>query len=141
MTRTLAIIGYGSLFQTNQGGSPDNWSATAEVNSITLPELTRDVIDAGHEAAPNEWREVLVGIPTAGEVDIVANFIPATYQALFAEIGSGTVKSRRVVFPNGSSLVFNAYLISAAIALTVGDLITATAKFRVSGQPGPLTII
>lgn len=141
MTATKATIGYGSLFQTNQGGSPNDWTALAEVVSVNFPPLTVDVIDAGHEAMPGEYREVLTGIRTAGDVTVVCNFQPVTLQSLFNELNSMLLRQRRLVFPNGTSIVFNAYLISLESGLAAGDVVQATAHFRVTGAPGPLTVV
>ncbi len=107
----------------------------SEVKSIGLPALTRDVVDAGHESAPDEWRAVLTGLKNAGEVSVECNFYKTTYQTLLAEMSSTTIKTRRIVFPGGTNLVFDAYLISLESSLAAGDLVTAVAKFRPSGQP------
>lgn len=135
MTATLGIIGYGSLFQTSNNDSPLTWTSLSEVKGIGLPALTRDVVDAGHESAPDEWRAVLTGLKSAGEVSVECNFIKTTYQSLLTELGSTTIKTRRIVFPGGTNLVFDAYLISLESGLSAGEIISAVAKFRPSGQP------
>jgi len=140
MTRSNAVIGWGTLFQTGDNNSPVTWSALAEVKALTLPPLSRDIIDAGHECAPDEWREVLTGLKNAGDVSVECNFYKTTYQALLNELDDTTIKPRRIILPDGTQLVFNAYLTGVEVGVSVGDLISASAKFRVSGAPGPLTI-
>jgi hypothetical protein len=140
MTATLAKLGYGSLFQTSNNDSPLTWTAMSEVRSISLPGLSRDVIDASHESAPNGWREVLTGLLTAGDFSVECNFIKTTYSTLFAELSSTTIKARRIVFPGGTFLEFNAYLISLEGMLDSGAVVLSTAKFRPSGQP-TLTVV
>lgn len=135
MAPTLAIIGYGSAFQTANADSPMTWSALAEVRGMGMPAMTVDVVDASHECAPDEWREVLTGLKGAGEIALDCNFIKTTYQALLAELGTRTIKTRRIVLPGGSNLVFDAFLISIEVGLAVGDLIPCVAKFRPSGEP------
>jgi hypothetical protein len=132
MTATLAIIGYGTLFQTSNNDSPLTWSALSEVRSVGLPSLSRDVIDAGHESAPDEWRQILTGLKNAGEITVECNFIKTTYQTLLNELSTTTIKTRRIVFPGGTNLVFDAFLISLDGAITAGDIIVASAKFRPS---------
>ena len=74
MAKSLAIIGYGTLFQTGDNASPINWTTLAEVKSLSPPPLSRDVIDAGHESAPGEWREVLTGLHNMAEITMELNF-------------------------------------------------------------------
>jgi hypothetical protein len=140
MTATLAIIGYGTLFQTGDNNSPIGWTTLAEVRGLSLPPLSRDVIDAGHECAPDEWREILTGINTAAEVSLDANFNKTTYATLVAEFGSTDIKTRRIVLPGGSYVTFDAYLVGLEVAVAVGDLVSANAKFRASGAPA-LTVV
>src|SRR5215510_5167859 len=99
MTATLAIIGYGSSFQTSNNDSPLTWSSLSEVKAIGLPSLARDVVDASHESAPDEWAAVLTGLKRGGEFSVVCNFYKTTYQTLFNELGSSVIKTRRIVFP------------------------------------------
>jgi len=141
MVTTLAKIGYGTLFQTGDSNSPIGWSTLAEVTALTLPPLTRDAVDAGHECAPNEWREVVLGLNNSGEIAVDLNFRTDTYALLLAEFDTTTLKPRRIVFPGGSSFVFNAYLIGLDAPITVGDKMAAQAKFRASGEPGAFTIV
>jgi predicted secreted protein len=140
MTATLAIIGYGTLFQTGDNSSPINWTTLAEVKSLALPSLSRDVVDAGHESAPNEWRQILAGLKTAGEISVACNFYKATYQTLLADLDSTAIRARRIVLPDGTYLTFDAYLIGLEAAVAAGDIITAVAKFRPSGAPA-LTVV
>lgn len=135
MTASRAIIGYGTLFQTSNNDSPLTWSSLAEVRSIGMPAMSRSVIDAGHECAPDEWREVLTGLNEAGELTVEANFYKAVYQDLLAELGTRVIKVRRIVLPGGSNLVFSAFLISIDSSIATGDIILASVKFRPSGQP------
>lgn len=140
MVATLAIIGYGTVFQTSDGNSPATWTALAEVRALGVPPLTRDVIDAGHESAPDEWRAVLTGLKTAGEISVECNFYKTTYQTLMNELSTTVIKSRRIIFPGGTYLAFDAYLVGLETAAATGDIITAVAKFRPSGTPA-LTVV
>ena len=131
-------IGYGSLFQINQGGSPEDWLTLAETKSLTLPPLERDVISAGHECAPEEDKEYLPGLVDGGEISVTLNFTFAHYQLLLAELEETTIRQRRIVFPDGSWFTFDAWLLSLENPIGVGDLISSTAKFKLSGELGIL---
>lgn len=140
MTATRGIIGYGTVFQTGDTSSPIVWTSLAEVRNVAMPSISRDVIDAGHECAPDEWREVLTGINTANEVTLECNFYKTTYQTLLAEMNTAVIKPRRIVLPGGTYLAFNAFLISIDVNVATGDLVAASVKFRPSGQP-TLTVV
>jgi hypothetical protein len=135
---TIATIGYGAAFQTTDGAG--GWLTVAESISMTLPPITRDAIDASHECKPNEWRDSIPGLKNGGEVGIDMNFTNAQYIALAAELDSNTPLARRIVFPDGAIFPFNAFLIGLEASVTVADKRAASARFKVVGEPGPLTI-
>lgn len=134
---TVAQIGYGAAFQTQ---SDADWITIAESVSITLPQLSRDAIDASHECKPGEWRESIPGLKNGGEVTVEMNFTNAQYIALAAELASSATIARRLVFPDGSLYPFNAFLIGLESGAQVNDRRAAAARFKVVGEPGPLTI-
>lgn len=136
---TGAMIGHGTLFQTESLGSPSEWETVAEVSNIMPPVPSRDAIDLTHEHAPNEWRTSMPGMKSAGEVSFKFNFIPggATYDDLYEEMDDQVIRARRLVFPNGAILPFDAFLKSIEPDAKTDTAITATAKFQVSGEAGP----
>lgn len=134
---TAAILGYGSLFQTWNG---TGWVTLAEASAMSLPPLSKDVIDAGHESAPGEWRDVVTGLKSAGEISVSLNFIASEYQARYDDLNSVTFTQRRILLPDDSIYPFNAHLVGLETGVAVGERIAATAKFKVIGQPGPLLI-
>jgi len=134
---TEATLGYGAAFQTDSGAE---WITVAETVSITLPPLSRDAIDASHECKPGEWRESVPGLKNGGEVTVEMNFTNAQYIALAAELDTSATLSRRIVFLDGSIYPFDAFLVALESGATVGDRRAAAARFKVVGEPGPLTI-
>jgi len=140
MVATSAKIGYGATFQTDYTlASPAVWVTLSEVTGMSLPELSRDAIDASHECAPNEWRTFVTGLNQAGEVELQFNFTKAQYQTLQGELATQTSKPRRIVLLDGTLMTFSATLISLALPIAIGDRLMATAKFKPDGQPGSLT--
>lgn len=133
---TEAAIGFGALFQTESLDSPNTWRTVAEVNNIKPPAPSRDAIDLTHESGPNEWRGSMPGMKTAGEMSIKLNFVPGgdTYAALEAELDDQTVQSRRIVFPNGAFMEFDAFLKSLDPEAPIDGAMVATATFQISGR-------
>lgn len=133
---TEAILGYGSIFQIWDG---TEWVTVAEASAMSLPPLSIDVIDAGHESAPGEWRDVVTGLKSAGEISISLNFTSAEYQRRFDDLSNGLIQCR-ILLPDESVYPFNAYETGLEVGVAVGEKISAAAKFKVKGEPGPLII-
>lgn len=135
-----AQLGYGSLFQTSDGGSPPVWWTVAEVTSITPPAVARDSVDLSHENGPDKWREFMPGLKTAGEVKLEFNFIPdgGSYSDLFEELSDREIRRRRIVFPNGEVMGFSAFLIALDSDVPLDAQMKATATFQLSGPIDPI---
>jgi predicted secreted protein len=139
---TTAAIGYGTLFQTGDGNSPEVWTTLAEVFEIAPPSLAREVIDASDVLLPGTWREFIPGMKDGGEISLALNFVPggAAFAALEAELATSAIAHRRVLFPNGASYPFHAFVSGLDIKTPIDDRMTVAVKLKVSGQPGPLTV-
>lgn len=144
---TEALLGWGTLFQTRSLDSPDVWVTVAEVMNISPPAPSRDVIDLSTGNAPDEWRTSEPGMPQAGEITIEFNFIPTGdspssyhyYSALKLEFEDKEVRRRRIVFPEGEIMEFDAYITELTSQVPVDSQLKATATFRVTGEIGAIT--
>ena len=136
-----ALLGYGTLFQTSDGGSPPIWSSVAEVTDITPPNPSRDMIDLSHENGPDEWKESMPGLKSPGEMTIEFNFVPGgdVYDDLMLELDDRTIRQRRLVFPNGAILGFSAFLASLESTAPLDEQMKAVAKFQLSGEIDPIS--
>jgi hypothetical protein len=139
---TDAILGFGTLFQTESLDSPNTWSSVAEVAEFELPPLEREAVDLSHELPPASWAESEPGMLRAGQVTLKFNFVPggSAYDDLAAEMSDQVIRSRRILFPNGYALPFDAYLIKLQPAAPISAGLAATATFQVTGEPGPLEL-
>lgn len=135
-----ALLGYGTLFQTESLDSPNDWVTAAEVTNLTLPSPSRDSIDLAHETGPDEWTESMPGKPRPGEMSIEFNFIPGAdgYNSLKLEMDDKTIRRRRIVFPNGEIMEFSAYVADMSSEAPIDNRMTATAKFQLSGAIDPI---
>lgn len=140
MAQSEALLGFGTLFQTESLDSPNDWVTVGEQVELSPPDESRDALDCAHEAKPGEWVESIPGRWRGGEMELSFNFIPGgvTYAALEAEKDDQDVRNRRIVFPNGAILPFAAFLKGLSSAAPLNGALRATAKFQVSGQVGPL---
>jgi len=139
MTATSAKIGYGTVFQTDYTlASPTVWVTLAETNGLSLPPISRDAVDASHESMTDEWRSFVTGLKSGGEISVSMNFIGAQYNTLAGEFNNTASRPRRILFASGTYCYFNATLLSLEVPVAPGERITATAKFKVDGDPGIL---
>src|SRR5262245_46443367 len=134
MAASLARLGYGTVFQTDYThASPVVWETLAEAKAMSLPPLSRDAIDASHECAPNEWPTFVTGLRNGGEIDVQMNFIAAKYLILQTELEDTLSRNRRIVYSNGTVLAFTARLMGLDQPIAPGEVLTATAKFKIDG--------
>ncbi len=87
-----AAIGYGSQFKIGDGASPEQFTAVAEVKTITPPGFEMDEIDVTHLESPNRFREVVGSIKDATEVKMTANATSANLTALYL-VADGIVRN------------------------------------------------
>jgi predicted secreted protein len=137
---TQASIGFGTLFKTGDGASPEVFTEIAEVTGVTPPNMARDTVDASHEQSPGAWREFIAGMKDGGEVSFDLNFIPGgtAAAALMAEYdldGPDALKNRQVVFPDTSMFEFAAILTGFEPDAPLDDKMSAKVTFKVSGKP------
>lgn len=130
-----ALLGYGTVFNTGDGNSPEVFTAFEEVSGVDLPKPAVDVIDTSHEMPPGSVREPMAGFTDYGEVQISFNFIPGNTSAasLMTELGTHVVRHRQVVFANGHSFAFSGFLKSFESSQATGDKLGGTATFQVVG--------
>lgn len=140
MPATQATIGYGTLLQRGDGGSPEVFSAIAEVISITPPQAVADDVEVTHLSSPNRTKEYIQGMIDAGEASISINWLPgdATHDeltGLLANQISGAVKNWRIVLPNALlTWQFPGYVKSfEPEEITAGDKLGASVTFKVTG--------
>lgn len=137
---TQAVIGYGLVFASGNGASPEVFTTLAEVSDGTPPGWSRDTVDASHEQSPGAHREFIAGLADAGEASIDVNFIPggAARASLEAEkvlTGASAAINRRITFPGGSYVTFAGILTGVEDSTPIDDKMTTTLTFKASGLP------
>lgn len=134
---TEADIGHGSSFRIGNGADPEVFTALAELNDITPPEVTRDSIDATHHSSPDRAREFIPGLKDGGEVTVSFNLIPGgpSDEAIRDQLEAAGLKNYRCVYPDGSHLQFAGFCTAYGQATPLDDKMTGSATFKVSGLP------
>lgn len=137
---TEASTGFGTIFRTGNGSSPETFTEFGEVTNVTPPNISRDSIDASHGQSPGGYREFIPGLVDGGEVTIEFNLIPGGVASLalmaeFALLGQEATKTREIEFPNGAIWNFNAFLTGFQSESPADDKMTGTATYKITGQP------
>lgn len=135
MAETEALIGYGSLIEISQDNGA-TWVNGGEVNDITPPTNTVDLVEATHMQSPNGDKEFILGLNDPGECSFTLNFVPGStadvmYQAVKAARDRVKV---RITFPNAVKWTFSGLLTAYQPAIPTADKMTATVTFKVSGS-------
>lgn len=135
MAETEASLGYGSVFavSTDNGAT---FTDLGEVNNITPPSSTIDMVDATHMQSPNSDREFIIGLNDPGEASFDMNFVPGSpSDLLIQEIKAARARIKcRITFPNAVSWTFSGLLMTYEPAVPTDDKMTATVTFKVSGS-------
>ena len=136
-----AVLGWGALFQIESLNSPNDWVTVAEVFNISPPGLQRPALDKSFGNAPNEWTTSQPGMPNASEMGIEFNFVPGgdDYSNLKSQFDDQVIRTCRIVFPEGETMEFEAYIIELSSEVPVDGQMKASAKFQVTGEIGPIT--
>lgn len=83
-----ASIGTGILLKAGDGGAPENFTAIAELVTIKIPQLSRNVVDvSNHNEAPTVGDAKLHGMLRKGPVTGTCNWVPA--DPTHSDVGSG----------------------------------------------------
>ena len=135
---TQARIGHGTTLALSAAGSVvAPYTSLGEVTSISPPPMTRDIIDATHMESVDGWREFIAGLKDGGEMSVDLNFVPgsATTATLVAMQTEIVPRRARLTFPDGTDWGFNLFCTGMSPAVPVDDKMTATATFKITGEP------
>lgn len=135
MAETEAIIGYGSVIDISQDDGA-TWQNGGEVNDITPPTNTVDLVEATHMASPNGDKEFILGLNDPGECSFTLNFVPgSTADLLYQAVKAARERVKvRITYPNGVKWTFSGLLTAYQPAIPTADKMTATVTFKVSGS-------
>jgi hypothetical protein len=131
-----ADIGYDTRFAIEDAVGSGVYVELLEVFEVTPPEISVDQVEVTHFQSPGRAKEFVPALSDNGTAQAQMNYLPnsVTDQRLRALQGNGQVLSMRITFPNGAAVTFPASVESYSQSIPVGDRMTATAGFKVSGQ-------
>ena len=118
-------------------------TAYAQVTNISGPGLSLDTEDVTSHDSTGAWEEVVATILRSGEItmDLVYDPAHATHKyavnGLIYDLVQRTAIAFTLVFPDAGTTTwtFNAFVTGFEPTGPVGGALTATAKFKITGQP------
>lgn len=128
-----AKAGVGTEFR-RWGGSV--FTKIAEVNSISGPNRSRDVIDVTSLDSTGGYREYIPGFKDGGTIQLTMNFTNSTYEQMDADFESDDVQYYEIVLPDDdtTTLEFEGYVTELPLEIPPDDKITATVTIKITGE-------
>lgn len=132
-----AISGVGTSFTRGDDlSSGTAFTAIAEVNSISGPNLSRDTIDVTSLDSTGGFREFIGGFRDGGEVTLEMNFTLDGYDTIKDDFDSDDLRDYQIVLPDtgATTFEFSALVTNLGLAIPMDDKITCDVTLKVSGQ-------
>lgn len=136
MTDSAADIGYLSRFKLGNGGSPQIYTALAELVGFTPPSKAFGEVKTTHLGTPGAMHTFRPTLGDPGEVPCTINYVPGgTEEAAILAMFDRSTRSFEIEFPNGARQQFKGF----AKGFTPGEvelegLLQASFTVRVSGE-------
>lgn len=128
---STAVLGYNVDFSIYNGAS---YTQVAEVTNITWPGYKRDAIDVTYMDSASSFREYIAGLIDGGEVTVEMNWVPSATDPILAAMTAG-VGQFKIQYNGGVNIVFKAVVTSWATQSPLGEKLSGTATFKVTGVP------
>ncbi len=127
-----AFAGVGTRFR-RWGGSA--FADVAEINTITGPGMSRDIIDVTSLDSTGGYREFITGFRNSGTVVLAMNFTRVTYELMLTDFETDTVVSYEIAFPDAdnTTIEFDGLVTELPITVPADDKVTADVTIQISG--------
>jgi hypothetical protein len=140
---TEARIGWGGELWLATDNTEATLTELAEVREVSFPADEVDEAEATHLKSPGRRKEFVAGLIDGGEMTATFNYAPgsATDLLLTAAKDTGDTRKLKIIIPDNSgtgtaewNMVTSVFVKKyAPDNMTTGDVITASATFRVTG--------
>jgi predicted secreted protein len=125
---TAAFAGVGTLFKRGA-------DTVAEINSISGPNMTRDIIDVTSLDSTGGYREFIPGFRDGGEVTLSCNWVRDEWDDWLADFHSDTIQTYTIVLSNDETteISFSAYCVGMGVEVPMDDKVTNEVTLKISG--------
>lgn len=136
-----AVIGYGSTFKAGDGGSPESFTAVAEVFNIQPAEKAVEPVETTHLSSPDAHKEYKPGMVTPGQWSIECRWLfdDATQDdsadGLLGILYSREVRNWQFEDPDGNTEEFTGFITNYAPSAVEGESpMNLSVTFQVTGK-------
>lgn len=145
-----AVASKNTLLQLGSQLSPETWSTIANVNNITGPGLSGNVVDVTSHSTNTPWRQKIVTLLDLGDVVATMFWVPTDSTHKNAVNGlryifvTRSLMTYRLYYPDGaggtqsSFDVFDAYISKLSHVAPVDKVLEMTVTFTGTGAPDQL---
>jgi predicted secreted protein len=131
-----AFSGVGTLFQrADTDSSGGGFTTVAEVNSISGPNITRNIIDVTSLDSGGGYREFIASFRDGGEVTLNMNFTRDSYDEFLVDIQTDSSHIYRIVLPdtNNTQFDFSAWCTALGMSVPTDDKVTSDVTLKITG--------
>jgi len=130
-----AIAGVGTQFRRWNPTSA-SWVTISEINSITGPGMSRDVIDVTSLDSTSGYREFITGFRNAGTLTLSMNFSRTEYELMKEDFESDTAVNYEIMLPDdeNTSLEFLGLVTECPLTIPPDDKVTVDITIQISGE-------
>lgn len=131
---TQAFAGVGTRFLRKNPIS-NIYEPIAEVNDISGPERSRQVIDATSLDSEGGYREVITGFRDGGNVTLTMNFTSESFEKFDEDFNEDSPVSYRIELPDAaeSMIDFDGLVTDTPLSIPTDDKVTVRITLKVSG--------
>ena len=130
-----AIAGVGTQFRRWNPTSA-SWVTISEINSITGPGMSRDVIDVTSLDSTSGYREFITGFRNAGTLTLSMNFSRTEYELMKEDFESDIAVNYEIMLPDdeNTSLEFSGLVTECPLTIPPDDKVTVDITIQISGE-------
>lgn len=130
-----AISGVGTkLYRWDSDAA--EWTALAEISTISGPSMTRDFIDVTSLDSTGGYREFIAGFRDGGTVNLTMNFTRTTYDLMKSDFENDNAQHYEIVLPDdeSTSFEFRGLVTELPLEIPTDDKVTANVTIKVDGK-------
>lgn len=132
-------IGHGTQFhRSSDGTSGGTFAKVGRVRDLTPPALSRDPVESTDMESEDRWREFIGGLKDGGELNFEITFDPGSTETtdFMSDLNTDEPGYYKIIFPSADEWGFSALMTGFEPTTPVGEKMTASVTFKVSGKPG-----
>lgn len=127
-----AVIAYNVDFSIHNGST---YTQVAEVTDITWPGYSRDAVEVTYMDSADQFREYVGGFMDGGEVTIEINWVPSASDVIVTALTAAATGQFKITYNAGVNIVFKGIVTSYQPRSAIGEKLSASATFKVTGKP------